>query len=74
MVIRETAGQREFIRVDLTQRNTFTSAAYYLKPNDVIYVEPTASKKTQASRILPYVPSILAGVTLLATIFLNLNR
>lgn len=74
MVIRETAGQREFIRVDLTQRNTFTSAAYYLKPNDVIYVEPKSSKKIQASRTLPYVPAVLGGITLLATVILNIIR
>ncbi|RYF70248.1 MAG: hypothetical protein EOO39_16075, partial [Cytophagaceae bacterium] len=74
MVIRETAGQREFIRVDLTQRNTFTSAGYYLKPNDVIYVEPKSSKKVQASRTLPILPAVLGGLTLLATIVLNLVR
>jgi polysaccharide biosynthesis/export protein len=74
MIIRETAGQREFLRVDLTQRNTFSSEAYYLKPNDVIYVEPKSSKKVQASRTLPILPSILGGLTLLATIVLNLVR
>jgi polysaccharide export outer membrane protein len=74
MVIRETTGQREFIRVDLTQRNTFTSAAYYLKPNDVIYVEPKSSKKVQASRTLPYIPAILGALTLIATVVLNIAR
>lgn len=74
LITRETAGQREFIRVDLTQRSTFTSAGYYLRPNDVIYVEPKSSRKVQASRTLPYVPSILGGLTLLATVILNLRR
>ena len=74
MVIRETGGQREFIRVDLTQRNTFTSAAYYLKPNDVIYVEPKSGKKAQASRTLPYIPAILGALTLVATVILNVIR
>jgi polysaccharide export outer membrane protein len=74
MIIRENAGQRDFIRVDLTQRNTFASTGYYLKPNDVIYVEPKKSKKIQASRTLPYVPAVLGGITLLATVVLNLVR
>ncbi len=74
MIIRENAGQREFIRVDLTQRNTFTSAGYYLKPNDVVYIEPSKSKKLQASRTLTYLPSVLGGITLLATVVLNLVR
>ena len=74
MIIRENAGQRDVIRVDLTQRNTFASTGYYLKPNDVIYVEPKKSKKIQASRTLPYVPAVLGGITLLATVVLNLVR
>ena len=74
MVIRETGGQREFIRVDLTQRNTFTSAAYYLKPNDVIYVEPKSGKKVQASPTLPYIPVVLGVLTLVVTVVLNFIR
>ena len=74
MIIRETQGQREFIRVDLTQRNTFTSPGYYLRPNDVIYVEPKTSRKIQASRTLPYIPSVLGVLTLLATVLLNIRR
>lgn len=74
LVVRENAGQRTFIRVDLTQRALFQSAAYYLTPNDVIYVEAKSSKKIQASRTLPYVPTILGAVTLLATVFLNIIR
>lgn len=74
LVIRETPAKREFIRVDLTKRSLFQSSAYYLKPNDVIYVEPKNSKKAQASKILPYLPAILGGVTLIATVILNLIR
>ena len=74
MVIREIGGKREFIPVDLTSRTVFTSPAYYLKPNDVIYVEPKNSKKIQASRTLPYIPTIISAVTLIATVILNLAR
>ena len=73
-VIRETAGKQTFIRVDLTSRNVFTSPAYYLKPNDVIYVEPKNSRKIQASRTLPLLPIILSSATLVATVILNLIR
>lgn len=73
-VIRETAGQQTFIRVDLTNRNIFASPAYYLKPNDVIYVEPKNSKKLQASRVFPLIPTLVSGLTLIATIVLNLAR
>jgi polysaccharide biosynthesis/export protein len=73
-VIRETAGKQEFIRVDLTSRNVFTSPAYYLKPNDVIYVEPKNSKKLQASRVFPLIPTLVSGLTLIVTVILNLAR
>ncbi|MBO0934973.1 polysaccharide export protein [Fibrella sp. HMF5335] len=74
LVVRDGGGQREFIPVDLTSRSVFSSPAYYLKPNDVIYVEPKSSKKIQASRTLPYVPTIISAVTLIATVILNVIR
>ena len=74
LVIREANGQREFIRADLTKRSFFSSPAYYLKPGDVIYVEPKSGKKVQASRLLPYVPSILGAATLIATVLINVVR
>ncbi|MBO0933556.1 polysaccharide biosynthesis/export family protein [Fibrella aquatilis] len=74
MVVREVGGKREFIPVDLTSRDVFTSPAYYLKPNDVIYVEPKSGRKLQASRTLPLLPVILSSATLVATVILNLIR
>ncbi|WP_207532057.1 polysaccharide biosynthesis/export family protein [Desertivirga arenae] len=43
-LIRETNGTREFIPVDLTSKNLFNSPYYYLKSNDVIYVQPGKNK------------------------------
>ncbi len=74
LVIRDVNGKRTFIPVDLTSRSVFTSPAYYLKPNDVIYVEPKTSKKIQASRTLPLIPIILSSLTLIATVVLNIIR
>lgn len=46
MVIREENGKTMTYRVDLTDtRNLMESPAYYLKQNDVIYVEPNNLKK-----------------------------
>lgn len=46
MVIREENGKTMTYRVDLTDaHNLMESPAYYLKQNDVIYVEPNALKK-----------------------------
>lgn len=44
LVIRETADKKEFYRVDLTQSEVFESPVYYLKQNDVVYVEPNKAQ------------------------------
>jgi polysaccharide export outer membrane protein len=35
-------------RVDLTSKNLFSSPAYYLTQNDVVYVEPNRAKVNSA--------------------------
>ncbi|MEP6681647.1 MAG: polysaccharide biosynthesis/export family protein [Parafilimonas sp.] len=44
LLIREEKGERKFIRMDLNSSNIFESPYYYLKQNDIIYVEPNKSK------------------------------
>ena len=45
LVIREREGKKEFTRLDLTDPAIFTSPCFYLKQNDVIYVEPNEAKQ-----------------------------
>ncbi len=49
-VIREENGQRITYKTDIRSKNLFASPAYFLKQNDVIYVEPNKTK-TKNSRI-----------------------
>ncbi len=71
LVIREQDGKREFGRVDLQDRNVFASPYFYLKQNDVVYVEPLKQKTSvvsdQASKVLPWVSAgaILANIIIL---------
>jgi len=44
LVIRETENGKQFVRVDLTSPEMFTSPVYYLQQNDVVYVEPNKPK------------------------------
>lgn len=44
LVIRESEGNRQFAYLDLQKQDIFTSPFYYLKQNDVIYVEPQRTK------------------------------
>lgn len=49
LVIRETDGVKSFHRVDLTSNELFTSPVYFLKQNDVIYVEPNQARTTTST-------------------------
>ena len=40
LVIREKGDGKEYGYMDLTSKEVFTSPYYYLRPNDIIYVEP----------------------------------
>lgn len=47
-IIRENSGKRQFLFVNLQSSNTFNPDVYFLKQNDVVYVEPTRKKFIQA--------------------------
>lgn len=40
LLIRETNGEREYVRLNLNQSDVLNSPYYYLQPNDYIYVSP----------------------------------
>jgi polysaccharide export outer membrane protein len=44
LLIRDIDGKKEFARLDLNSSQIFNSPFYYLKQNDVIYVEPNKGK------------------------------
>lgn len=46
LVIRDNNGRKEFGRLNLNSTDTFNSPFYYLKQNDVVYVEPNKSRIT----------------------------
>lgn len=59
MVIRETEGRREYARLNLNSRNVFSSPYYYLKQNDIIYIEPTRVRRQESNDFLRfYLPTI----------------
>lgn len=49
MVIRERNGVRENYRIDLRSADLFKSPVYYLKQNDIIYVEPNSVRAGQST-------------------------
>ncbi len=49
LLIREQNGKRSYIPFNLNSKNIFNSPYYYLKNNDIIYVEPGKYKSTLAT-------------------------
>jgi polysaccharide export outer membrane protein len=72
LIIREVDGKREFARIDLTQRDLFTSPYYYLRPNDIVYVEPLKGKLTSTSRAVQLAPIAISLLTFLTIITQNI--
>src|SRR5699024_1514139 len=44
LLIRDDNGKKDFARLNLNSKDLFNSPYYYLKQNDVIYVEPNKGK------------------------------
>ena len=69
LIIREIDGERTFKRLNLQTSDIFTSEYYYIKQNDVIYVEPikvkTATVADPVNRYISYSSGILAIIALI---------
>ena len=74
-VIREQDGKRVFGSVNLYSRKVFNSPYYYLKQNDVIYVEPYDDKVTSIRQpvlaVIPWITSAVSFGTLIYTLLTN---
>jgi polysaccharide biosynthesis/export protein len=70
LLIRETDKEKILHRIDLNSTEILSSPYYYLKTNDVIYVEPRKEKALSTSRtqqLLPLIISILGFVAIIVT-------
>ncbi len=68
LLIREENGKKTLRRINLNSNEIFSSPYYYLKTNDVIYVEPNKSKIASVSRsqqLLPIIFSALSFATII---------
>jgi polysaccharide biosynthesis/export protein len=74
LIVREIDGKREFGRVSLNSRELFTSPFYYLRSNDVIYVEPVKGRITTSDRAIQLAPIFISTLSILALLTVNLLR
>jgi len=69
LLIREIDGKKELTRLNLNSSDLFESPYFYLKQNDVIYVQPNKSKAVQAdaeqTRVVTIAASIITGLILI---------
>ena len=73
MVIREVDGKQQVARVDLTKTDFFSSPYYFLKQNDVVYVEPSL-KGVKKSGFIPDIPAMLSLFTIVLSSIILLTR
>ena len=68
LVIRESGEKRIMARVDLNKKETLSSPYFYLKQNDVVYVEPDKAKALEYSRSNTFRPLVIATISAVAVI------
>ena len=73
LIVREVNGKREFGRVNLLSKDIFKSPYFYLKTNDIVYVEPVRSKFISRKGVPQYLAIAAVGLSLLLTI-INLRK
>jgi len=69
LVLREQEGKVQSFRVDLSNaKSTLNSPVYYLKQNDVIYIEPNGASRVEASPFYKYATAFSSIVGFVGTI------
>lgn len=74
LIIRQQDGKREFGRVDITSNQIFESPFYYLRQNDIVYVEADKTKYISNNpRLDRDLRNLGIATGLLSTVFLLVN-
>ena len=79
-VIRTEEGKRAYHRLDLTSSDVFNSPYFYLKQNDVVYVEPNQiridnSKYNQNNAFkLSVISTVVSSASVIASLIIALTR
>lgn len=68
LLIREEEGKKIIHRIDLNSPEVLTSAFYYLKSNDVIYVEPNRNKIASVSNFRQLLPALIAALSVMVVV------
>jgi polysaccharide export outer membrane protein len=69
LLVREENGERKEYRLDLTQKDIFTSPAYYIRQNDVIYVEPNFTGQFSSTNVQIFTQLGTTALSILLSVF-----
>lgn len=77
LLIREQDGLRQYIRLNLQDRDIFTSPYFYLVQNDLIYIEPeeikVATVRDKSQQIAPWI-SVAGTIVSLIIAIISLTK
>jgi polysaccharide export outer membrane protein len=74
ILVREYRGLRMFIPIDLRSKEIFESPYFYLKNNDLIYVEPSRDKYAKVNPRYQNTAIFLSALTIVAIVFSTIYR
>jgi len=66
LLIRERNGEREYIPVDLSSKKLFSSPYYYMRNNDILYVQPGSNKYASVDNTYRYIGFLLSALSIVA--------
>ena len=72
-IVREENGIRKVKNIDYTNSDFFNSEFYFLKQNDLVYVEPS-KKGVKKSGFIPDIPALLSLATVILTTVILLTN
>jgi polysaccharide export outer membrane protein len=74
ILIRQEGPDKLITRLDLNSSKILQSPYYYLKSNDVLYVEPAKDKVERTSLFQQRIPIILSGLSLIIILLTNVFK
>jgi polysaccharide export outer membrane protein len=72
LLIREVEGKRQYVRLDLQNKDVFNSPFFYLQNNDVLYVQPGNAKYASVDASYRNVSIILSALSVIALLISRL--
>ena len=68
LLIREVNGKRQYVNIDLTSKKTIESPYFYLKSNDLLYVQPNKARAAITDEIATKISIIISALSVLVLV------